>query len=660
MIILVRDLSVLTLLFASGHGLADAIYGNLKDASIAPATVWLSDLDLAQVRQSLGQAQKDKSMEGKPLAIGGKAYERGIGMHSEASFELQVHPGAEKFMAAVGVDDEVGKNGCVEFGVYADSKRIWSSGPMRGGDAAKPVEVNLQGLARLLLVVREGGDGPAYDHADWADARVTGSGGAPLVSIAPPEPAVILTPKSGPQPRINGARVFGVRPGSPFLFTIPATGERPMVFAAKGLPAGLELDVNTGRITGSITKAGTYPLTLEAKNAKGKASRNFRIVVGEAIALTPPMGWNSWNYLGCEATDAKVRAIGDAFVKLDLINHGWTYVNLDDGWQSRQEHANGGPGRFPPSYALQADTTKFPNIKATSDYLHGLGLKMGLYSTPWKFSYGNYTGGSADDEQGHRDNQKVVGRVTFETQDAKQWAAWGIDYMKYDWLPIDVENTKRMSEALRKCGRDIVFSLSNGASRDQARHWAELSNLWRTTGDINASWSSMSDIGFSQDPWKEFAGPGHWNDPDMLEIGHDTLSPNEQYTHMSLWCLLSAPLLLGFDVGHADEFVVSLLSNDEVLEVNQDPLGKAAGRVSQNGECEVWAKEMEDGSKAVGLFNRGLFPATLTAKWTDLGLHGPQKVRDLWKQQDVGVFKDQYQATVPRHGCVMVRIWPQQ
>jgi alpha-galactosidase len=253
-------------------------------------------------------------------------------MHSEASFELQVHPGAEKFMAAVGVDDEVGKNGCVEFSVYADSKRIWTSGPVRGGDAAKAVEVDLKGHTRLLLIVRDGGDGPAYDHADWVDARVTGSGETPLVSIAPPEPAVILTPKSGPQPRINGARVFGVRPGSPFLFTIPATGERPMVFAAKGLPAGLTLDSNTGRITGSIEKPGTYPVTLEAKNAKGKARRDFRIVVGEAIALTPPMGWNSWNYLGCEATDAKVRAIGDAFVKLDLINHGWTYVNLDDGW----------------------------------------------------------------------------------------------------------------------------------------------------------------------------------------------------------------------------------------------------------------------------------------------------------------------------------------
>ncbi|MEI7900126.1 MAG: glycoside hydrolase family 27 protein, partial [bacterium] len=182
----------------------------------------------------------------------------------------------------------------------------------------------------------------------------------------------------------------------------------------------------------------------------------------------------------------------------------------------------------------------------------------------------------------------MVGKVTFETQDAGQWAAWGIDYMKYDWHPIDVENTRRMSEALRKCGRDIVFSLSNAASREKAGQLAGLANLWRTTGDIRAAWPSMSGIGFSQDPWKEFAGPGHWNDADMLEIGHATLSPNEQYTHMSLWCLLSAPLLLGFDVGHADEFVVSLLTNDEVLEVNQDPLGKAAGRVSQDGECEVW------------------------------------------------------------------------
>ncbi len=634
---------------------------------------WLSDLDLTKVQQSCGTwkpAVKDKTCNDKPLTIADKTFERGFQTtffgEGYSAFELDLKPGVQKFLASVGVNDQGDFIDPVEFFVYGDNDLLWSSGKMQLKDAAKRVDVSLAGKKRLLLLVKTinpagGGNG------DWADARIALDGGktGDLVSFPPPEPAEILTPKPGPEPKITGARVFGVRPGNPFFFKIPATGTAPLTFGAKGLPDGLKVDAKTGVITGSISKAGDYPVTLTATNAKGKTTKPLKIVVGEKLALTPPMGWASYNCWNCEVTEQRMRAIAEAFVKTDLINHGWTYMNIDDGWQARVDKGRAGEARKAPNFSLEPND-RFPDMKGLCDYVHGLGLKIGIYSTPWKISYGGYTGGSGNDAKGSIDNEGQNGKVTFEEQDAKQWAAWGFDSMKYDWRPNDVPNTKRMSEALRKCGRDILLTLSNSADLGQADKWAELAQFWRTTGDITDTWWSMSGIGFAQDPWKKFAGPGHWNDPDMLVVGHvgwgkprpTYLTPNEQYTHISLWCLLSAPLLLGCDLSQADEFTLNLLNNDEVLEVDQDPLGSAAGRISSKDGMEVWAKDMEDGSKAVGLFNRTLFPAKVSVKWSDLGLTGPQKVRDLWRQKDLGISKDQFEAVIPRHGCMLIRIRP--
>ncbi len=634
---------------------------------------WLSDLDLTKVQQSCGTwkpAVKDKTCNDKPLTIADKTFERGFQTtffgEGYSAFELDLKPGVQKFLASVGVNDQGDFIDPVEFFVYGDNDLLWSSGKMQLKDAAKRVDVSLAGKKRLLLLVKTinpagGGNG------DWADARIALDGGktGDLVSFPPPEPAEILTPKPGPEPKITGARVFGVRPGNPFFFKIPATGTAPLTFGAKGLPDGLKVDAKTGVITGSISKAGDYPVTLTATNAKGKTTKPLKIVVGEKLALTPPMGWASYNCWNCEVTEQRMRAIAEAFVKTDLINHGWTYMNIDDGWQARVDKGRAGEARKAPNFSLEPND-RFPDMKGLCDYVHGLGLKIGIYSTPWKISYGGYTGGSGNDAKGTIDNEGQNGKVTFEEQDAKQWAAWGFDSMKYDWRPNDVPNTKRMSEALRKCGRDILLTLSNSADLGQADKWAELAQFWRTTGDITDTWWSMSGIGFAQDPWKKFAGPGHWNDPDMLVVGHvgwgkprpTYLTPNEQYTHISLWCLLSAPLLLGCDLSQADEFTLNLLNNDEVLEVDQDPLGSAAGRISSKDGMEVWAKDMEDGSKAVGLFNRTLFPAKVSVKWSDLGLTGPQKVRDLWRQKDLGISKDQFEAVIPRHGCMLIRIRP--
>jgi alpha-galactosidase len=378
-----------------------------------------------------------------------------------------------------------------------------------------------------------------------------------------------------------------------------------------------------------------------------------------------------------------VRAAARAMVDKGLVQHGWTYVNIDDAWQGRR----GG------KYGAIQPNEKFPDLRALADEVHGMGLKLGIYSTPWVTSYAGYIGGSADNPEGTWNGEVDKGRVgrrhgkvPFALADARQWAEWGIDYLKYDWNPNDVEHVRQMADALRASGRDLVYSLSNAAPFDQADEWAVYANAWRTTGDIRDTWPSMASKGFGEDKWAPFAGPGHWNDPDMLVVGlvgwagqlHFTqLTPDEQYVHLSLWSLLAAPLLIGCDMSRLDDFTLSLLSNDEVLAVNQDPLGQQAGTVSQvpnpddpgteifEGRqkvelpkvLEVLARPLEDGSVAAGLFNRSTKPAKVTARWADLKIAGRWRVRDLWRQKDLGTFDGEFAADVKPHGVVMVQLF---
>jgi alpha-galactosidase len=479
----------------------------------------------------------------------------------------------------------------------------------------------------------------------------------------------IRTPKASAKPQINGPGLFGVRPGHPFLYQIPVTGERPMQFGASKLPRGLELDAETGRITGSLSQTGEHVVTLRAKNSKGTASKKFRIIVGETIALTPPLGWNSWNCWGSRVDADKVLRSARAMAGSGLTEHGWSYINIDDAWQGKRE------GRF---HALQGNS-KFPDMKKLCEDIHRLGLKVGIYSTPWVTSYAVYPGGSAEDPEGAWSkptiekrgnmNKKVlpwaIGKYSFATNDARQWADWGIDYLKYDWNPNEEPETREMYDALRSSGRDIIFSLSNNTPFTNAPALSRIANCWRTTGDIRDTWQSMSSKGFGQDKWMPYQSRGHWNDPDMLVVGyvgwgtpHPTgLTPDEQYTHITLWCLVSSPLLLGCDLEKLDDFTLNLLSNDEVLAVNQDSLGKQATCVARDGDLRVYAKALEDGSQAVGLFNTSSSAsATVTVKWTDLKIKGRQKVRDLWRQKNLGKFKDSFALTVAPHGAEFVKV----
>jgi alpha-galactosidase len=470
-------------------------------------------------------------------------------------------------------------------------------------------------------------------------------------------------------PLINGARVTGTTPGKPFLFLIPVTGEKPLAYSAKNLPAGLTLDSKTGIITGSVNKEGKYTVELKVSNQLGEATRNLTIVAGPGkLVQTPPLGWNSWNAFGLTVSADKVKAAADAMVSSGLAGHGFQYINIDDGWE-KGKGAYGIPllhylmpprnsGRAPDGEIIA--NKKFPDMKELADYVHSKGLKLGIYSSPGPWTCGGYTAS-----------------YKHEKQDAEAYAKWGIDYLKYDWCSYatvvpgkSLEDYQKpyleMAKNLAGTGRDIVFSLCQYGMKDVWKWGADVGgNLWRTTGDITDTWKSLSGIGFKQPAIAQYAGPGHWNDPDMLIVGkvswgvfpHNThLTKAEQVTHITMWSMLAAPLLIGCDMASLDQWTIDLLTNDDVLAVDQDPLGKATSVKSKTDEFEIWARPLFDGTIAVALFNKTKNPLEIKANWSDLGITGKQPVRDLWLRRDLGTFDGSFTATVPSHGAVLIKI----
>jgi alpha-galactosidase len=565
-------------------------------------------------------------------------------------------------------------------------------------------------------------------------------GQVPSASSATPTPdytSAIRTPPTPDSPRINGPRVYGARPGHPFFYHLPITGKRPITVSAQGLPDGLTLDPATGNITGSVAKAGEYAVAFTAKNGADTtgATATLKIIIGPTICLTPPLGWNSWNCFRGNIDEAKIRGAADAMVATGLIDHGWTYINMDDRWEGKRD-ATG---------AIQS-SAKIPDMKGLADYIHGKGLKIGLYSSPGPMTCAG-----------------AVASYEHEDQDAATYAGWSMDYLKYDWcsyasiadviredkyaellpadksaelkslamehavlairkykhdpgvlpqsdamkqieassasltreqivarmkeietrlaalhadaqkldpakagaieLDIDKAPYLKMRASLDKVDRDIVFSFCQ-YGMGNVWEWGAATggNLWRTTGDIQDTWPSVESHGFNQNGLEQWAGPGHWNDPDMLEVGNGHLTPDENYTHMTLWCMLSAPLLIGCDMPKMSPFIVSLFSNDEVLSVSQDALGKQGWRAKQDGQKEVWMKPLADGSLAVAFFNRGDSAADVSVQWSDLKLTGPQSVRDLWRQKDME--QDQttpvsgYSVHVAPHGAELFKVAP--
>ncbi|HUX96932.1 MAG TPA: putative Ig domain-containing protein [Bacteroidales bacterium] len=484
------------------------------------------------------------------------------------------------------------------------------------------------------------------------------------------EEKLILTPKPGPEPRINGTRIFGVRPGSPFLFKIPVTGTKPVKYEVLDLPAGLTCNPETGMIEGVLDAPGEYHTTIRATNSIGSAERELRIICGDNLALTPHMGWNSWYVWENHITDSIMRAAADAMVSSGMIDHGYMYINIDDCWSikpgSKDSTLTGEPRD---NRGMVNSNKRFPDMKAMTDYIHFKGLKAGIYTSPGELTCA-----------GH------VAAYQHEEQDIARFVEWGFDFLKYDWCSYSkvgdrnvLEDLQKpyilISSIIKKQKRDIILNMCQYGMGDVWK-WGKQAggNSWRTAGDLGLSFEGIGEALFrdgfdvySSDSLHLYGGPGGWNDPDYLLLGYlsnwkgatalTPLTPNEQYTHVSLWSLVAAPLIFSGDITRLDDFTLSLLTNDEIIEVDQDPLGKPGFRVSKSGDTEVWMRILEDGSKAVGLFNRGEDKAEVTALWDDLELTGKQKVRDLWRQKNLGNFSDEYTSIVPGHGVIMLRFW---
>lgn len=449
-----------------------------------------------------------------------------------------------------------------------------------------------------------------------------------------------------------------------------------MKFEAENLPEGLKLDEKMGRITGKVLTPGTYKVLLKATNEHGSYECEFRIHVGDRLALTPPMGWNSYNVYGTGNIDQELmEKTAEIMVTSGLINHGWTYFNLDGGWQG---YSRGGKynGIFP-------DSTLFPDFQGLIDYVHDLGLKFGLYHQAYINSYDKRLGATSNNPSGKYERSKglhePLGKYKFHWNDAQQFASWEVDYLKYDWWKRNLPHAIEMGDALQKVSRDIIYSVCNGAgftngyylaypeAKDHATGLSYIAHLWRSGGDTHDSWESVIANGFTQEPWRELTGPGHWNDPDMMLLGWigwgdenkpTSLTADEQYSHMSLWCLLAAPLLLGCDLTKLDDFTMNLITNDEVIDVNQDPLGIQARQILLDVYKQAFVKEMEDGSVAVGLFNMNTKKEKIRIPWSVAGVKGKQKVRDLWRQKDLGDFEDGFETEVNPHGVVLIKVIP--
>ena len=633
-------------------------------------SVPLEELDLTRMSSGWGRPQAGKSITGKPLRIAGRVFDEGVGTHAGSILHIELDGKVERFRAMVGVDDATDGRGTIRFHVYADGKRIFRSEIMKGGEGPKALDIPLAGVRRFILAVTPAGDGIDFDHANWARAEFLVTGEPPR-AVDPPqrdaEEEVILTPKPGPEPRINGPKVYGARPGRPFLYRIPCTGNRPIRFTAKGLPAGLNLDANSGIISGNVpNEKGKWHTTLEATNEHGVDARPLLIVVGETLALTPPMGWNSWYIHYSHVTEQHMRNAADQMIASGMADHGYQYVNIDDCWMKRK-----GDKPYRDGEGVLLPNAKFPDIVGMVDYIHSKGLKAGLYTSPGPWTCAGY-----------------VGSYEHERIDAQTFALWGFDFLKYDWCSYGRvaggDSTEHMQRPYSKMGailqempRDIVYNLCQYGMGKVWTWGAEVGgNCWRTTGDLGLERGALLPgfyhIGLSNARHHEHAGPSHWNDPDYILIGwvgnarsHNepgrptSLTPNEQYSYMSMWCLMAAPLFFSGDMAKLDDFTLNVLCNAEVIEVDQDPLGRQAKPLVQDDETLILAKPMEDGSLAVGLFNLAEWSRDMSVDWSLLGIQGPHRIRDLWRQRDLGRDEDRFATTVPRHGVALIRLWPE-
>lgn len=645
----------------------------IQAAALQAETVALTALDLSHLHAAGWSAPRiNQAYNGKPLSIAGQKYQQGIGTRATSTLWLELDGTAEAFTATVGVDDAANTpNAAIHIQVIGDGRRLWDSSVMKRGDAAKRIDVNLGGIRSLLLTINHGGaTSDAQNVADIIDGTFRFTGAPPRTVGAPREDAVILTPKPGPAPRINGPKVYGCRPGNPFLYRIPTTGERPIRFEALGLPEGLKLDSATGIITGMAPPRGDRTMVLRATNRHGVYARVLTVVSGDTLALTPPMGWNHWYAHYNRITDAMTREAADVMVKTGMADVGYSYVNLDDCWMNASPDAKRKPdpariGPFRDAAGNILPNRHFPDMRGLTDYIHGHGLKAGIYTSPGPMTCAGFSGSYEHEEQ-----------------DAKQFAAWGFDFLKYDWcsyskvvgtdrsLPTLKLPYQKMGDILKRLPRDVQFNLCQYGMGDVWNWGAEVGGQsWRTGGDLGGELNQIFPVALKNAQHRANSKPGAWNDPDYLQIGYIglartnaepapcPLTATEQYAFMSLWSLMASPLFYSGDMSRLDEFTLNVLCNPEVIEIDQDILGESARVVMLTPETFLMIKTLDDGSKAIGLCNSDEIARDISLTWDKAGIAGKQRVRDVWRHQDIGLFDASYSAKVPRHGVVLLRLY---
>ncbi len=531
---------------------------------------------------------------------------------------------------------------------------------------------------------------------------------SPNTNLSTREEQIVAAARPASTPRFNGAMVVGVRPGTPFVYSLSVSGERPMTFAAGNLPAGLSLDSNTGFITGSLPKAGEFRFTAVAGNSAGKAGAEIKIVCGDTLALTPPMGWNSYDAFGDSVIESEVLS-NALWLKEHLQPYGWDTVVVDFRWYDRL--ADGIRNQNPDGVTIDGfgrcipATNRFPSamdgagFKSLAGKIHALGLKFGIHimrGIPRRAVEQNlpiagtkFTAAQAVLPEGDPNRACVWNRDMFGVDAgteagrawyasiARQYADWDVDYIKCDDIAnlqrgkfYDASEIEALSTSLKNSGRSIVLSLSPGATPvNAAPHVKQFANLWRISGDFWDKWPSLDHNFNLFAAWYDDGGPGHWPDGDMIPFGHicqrncdvhpdrwTQFTRDEQLTLMSLWALAPSPLMLGMNLPDNDDWTTALLTNPEVLAVDQDPLGKPGRRLTGPPQAaETWMKPLADGSFAVGYFNRTARPVKVDFPWRNLGFLSAPDIRDLWLRKDLGK-QEHYLVELPPHGCVLLEV----
>lgn len=526
---------------------------------------------------------------------------------------------------------------------------------------------------------------------------------SPNTNLTTREAQIVAAAKPAAAPQFNGARVVGIRPGTPLIHSLAVSGDRPMSFGVKNLPAGLALDSKTGILIGSLAAPGEYQFRVAAKNSAGRAETEIRIVCGNTLALTPPLGWNSYDAFGDSVVESE--ALSNAlWLKDQLQPFGWDTVVIDFRWYDPEPTGDDRLlNKTRTGAALAADEfgrllpapDRFPSasngagFKPLADQLHSLGLKFGIHvmrgiprqavAAGTKIPGGEFTAIDAGDTNdkciwcpdmfGVRSN--AAGQAWYDAC-AKLWAEWGVDYIKVDDLsePYHAAEIEMIHRAITKVGHAIVFSTSPGPTTPgRAEHIAANANLWRISGDFWDRWPKLSEQFDLLAQWQGAGAPGHWPDADMIPLGRiairSKLGGNPHWTHytrdeqitlMSLWALAPSPLMLGMNLPDNDDWTTALLTNPEVLALNQDSLGRRARRILMPGmEVETWSRELYDGAHAVGFFNRTAQSVKINFPWRNLGFSSAPAARDLWLHQDLGR-QENFVTELAPHGCALLRL----